>query len=82
MELERRLCTSEFYGRFSSSEIHGLIHDLKTSLRLLCLGQTARDQGGNKVLLGSRPRVVVVPQSVGRWADPESGFLGRADRTC
>lgn len=42
-----------FYGRLSSSEIHGLIHDLKTSLRLLCLGQTGRDQGENRVLLGS-----------------------------
>lgn len=65
MESESRLCTSGLYGRFSSSEIHGLIHDLKTSLRLLCLGQTERDQGGNKVLLGLRPEVTVVPQSVG-----------------
>lgn len=44
MESERRLYKLRFYGRFSSSEIHDLIHDLKTSLMLPCLGQTKRGQ--------------------------------------
>ena len=45
MESERRLYKLGFYGRFSSSEIHDLIHDLKTSLMLPCLGRTKRGQG-------------------------------------